>query len=150
VCPKRTSSLCLLCSLISAVGIFCLGAGVSIVHGIHSILEPATSVDLGWGLAVLVLSTFVEGYTLLVAVRAVQAGARAAGMGFLEFVKSGRDPVTVAIMAEDTAAVLGVIIAGVCTQLAKVTRSVVRLTGLLPFTIAIPSCLHSMDFIAKV
>jgi solute carrier family 30 (zinc transporter), member 9 len=115
----------LLCSLISAVGIFCLGAGVSIVHGIHSILEPSASVDLGWGLAVLVLATFVEGYTLLVAVRAVQAGARAAGMRFVDFVKSGRDPVTVAIMAEDSAAVLGVIIAGVCTQLAKVTHSVV-------------------------
>jgi zinc transporter 9 len=127
-------------SFACAVGIFCLGAGVSIVHGIHSILEPAASVDLGWGLAVLVLSTFVEVYTLSVAVRAVQAGARAAGMGFLDFIKSGRDPVSMAIMAEDSAAVLGVVIAGVCTHLAKVTRYVVCLTWLLPFTIAVPSC----------
>ena len=114
------------CSLISAVGIFCLGAGVSIVHGIHAIAQPATGTDLGWGLAVLVLSTFVEGYTLAVAVRAVMAGARAAGMRFWDFIKSGRDPVSVAIMAEDGAAVAGVIIAGVCTKLVQVTGSAVR------------------------
>lgn len=36
----------------------------------------------------------------MVAIRAVAAGARSAGVGFLEYVKSGRDPVSVAIMAE--------------------------------------------------
>ena len=40
------------------------------------------------------------GATLLVAVRAVAAGARSTGLGFLEYVRSGRDPVSVAIMAE--------------------------------------------------
>jgi hypothetical protein len=40
------------------------------------------------------------GITLLVAVRSVAAGARSAGVSFLEYVKSGRDPVSVAIMAE--------------------------------------------------
>jgi hypothetical protein len=114
------------CSLISAVGIFCLGAGVSIVHGIHAIMEPATSSDLGWGLAVLFLSTFVEGYTLMVAARAVLAGARAAGMRFLDYIRSGRDPVSVAIMAEDGAAVAGVIVAAICTKLVDVTGVAVR------------------------
>jgi solute carrier family 30 (zinc transporter), member 9 len=115
-----------MCSLISAVGIFCLGAGVSIVHGIHAILDPAISTEAGWGLAVLLLSTVVEGYTLLVAIRAVHAGAAAAGMRFLDFVRSGRDPVSVAIMAEDGAAVAGVIVAAVCTQLVSVTGQAVR------------------------
>lgn len=76
-------------SLISAVGIFCLGAGVSIVHGIHAIVDPAIHVGSGWALAVLTMSTVVEGYTLLVAVRAVAAGAAAARMSFGAFVKSG-------------------------------------------------------------
>lgn len=36
----------------------------------------------------------------MVAVRAVSAGARSAGISFVEYVRSGRDPVSVAIMAE--------------------------------------------------
>eukprot|EP00892_Ulva_mutabilis_P008445 jgi/Ulvmu1/5973/UM026_0097.1 len=108
-------------SLISAVGIFCLGAGVSIVHGLHSMAHPAATVDMTWGFAALIFSTLVEGCTLLVAIRAVAAGARAAGMRFADFVKSGRDPVSVAIMAEDGAAVAGVIVASVCTALAERT-----------------------------
>ena len=103
-----------------------MGAGVSIVHGIHSIMEPSTAAELGWGLTVLMLSTVVEGYTLLVAVRAVMTGARVAGMQFFEYVKSGRDPVSVAIMAEDGADVAGVITAAVCTKLAEATKIAVR------------------------
>lgn len=83
--------------------------------------HPVEAIDMTWGFAVLILSTLVEGCTLLVAVRAVAAGARAAGMRFLDFVKSGRDPVSVAIMAEDGAAVAGVIVASVCTKLAETT-----------------------------
>lgn len=113
------------CSLISAVGIFCLGAGVSIVHGIHSMAHPAEAIDMTWGFAVLLFSTLVEGCTLLVAIRAVAAGARAAGMRFADFVKSGRDPVSVAIMAEDGAAVAGVIVAAVCTALVEHTGAAV-------------------------
>lgn len=73
-----------------------------------------------WGFAALAFSTLVEGFTLAVAIRAVAAGARATGMRFLDFVKSGRDPVSVAIMAEDGAAVAGVIVASVCTALVQV------------------------------
>lgn len=113
------------CSLISAVGIFCLGAGVSIVHGLHSMAHPVESFDRTWGFAVLILSTLVEGFTLAVAVRAVAAGARATGMKFLDFVKSGRDPVSVAIMAEDGAAVAGVIVAAACTALVDLTGAAV-------------------------
>jgi zinc transporter 9 len=35
-------------SLISAVGIFCLGAGASVVHGIQSLLDPPELMHLGW------------------------------------------------------------------------------------------------------
>jgi solute carrier family 30 (zinc transporter), member 9 len=82
------------------VGIFCLGAGVSIVHGIHAMHSPVANEGNMWGIATLCFSTLVEGATLLVAVRAVAAGARSAGLSFLEYVRSGRDPVSVAVMAE--------------------------------------------------
>lgn len=39
-------------SLISAVAIFCLGAGVSAYHGIQGILQPHPLTHLHWSLAV--------------------------------------------------------------------------------------------------
>lgn len=38
-------------SLISAVGIFCVGAGASIVHGVSSIMDPPQLEHMGTGIA---------------------------------------------------------------------------------------------------
>jgi zinc transporter 9 len=62
--------------------------------------------------AVLGLSFVVEGYSLLVATRSVVAGAAAAGLGTMEFIKRGMDPTSIAVMLEDGAAVTGLVIAG--------------------------------------
>ena len=89
-------------------------------------MDPHSATELGWGLAVLFASTFIEGYTLFVATRAVWYGAKAASMRFWDYIRSGRDPVSVAIMAEDGAAVAGVMIAAACTKLVEVTGVAVR------------------------
>lgn len=59
------------------------------------------------------VSFVVEGYSLLVATRALFSGASAVGMTFWEYVRRGMDPTTVAVMLEDGAAVAGLVIAGV-------------------------------------
>ena len=41
-------------ALISAVGIFFLGCGVTIYHGIESLLHPKELKDLGWALGQLI------------------------------------------------------------------------------------------------
>ena len=66
----------------------------------------------------LALSFAVEGYSLLVATRSVVAGAAAAGLGTMEFIKRGMDPTSIAVMLEDGAAVCGLLIAGAlfCNQ----------------------------------
>eukprot|EP00191_Tetraselmis_sp_GSL018_P006581 CAMPEP_0177610112 /NCGR_PEP_ID=MMETSP0419_2-20121207/19560_1 /TAXON_ID=582737 /ORGANISM="Tetraselmis sp., Strain GSL018" /LENGTH=475 /DNA_ID=CAMNT_0019105305 /DNA_START=404 /DNA_END=1832 /DNA_ORIENTATION=+ len=112
-------------SLISAVGIFCLGAGVSIVHGLNSLVSQYTLEHLGWGLAVLGVSLLLEGYSFVVAMQTVMKAARARGVTFLEYIKHGDDPTTIAIVMEDAAAVTGIIIAGVCTTAAHVTGNCV-------------------------
>lgn len=73
--------------------------------------------------AVLGVSLLLEGYSLLVAVRTVTAGAAAAGLPFAEFVRRGMDPTSIAVMMEDGAACAGLLIAGAslscilaCTQ----------------------------------
>ena len=58
------------------------------------------------------VSFVVEGYSLLVATRALFSGANAVGMSFWEYVRRGMDPTTVAVMLEDGAAVAGLVIAG--------------------------------------
>ena len=65
----------------------------------------------------LALSFLMEGYSLLVATRAVVSGATAAGLSFWEYVKRGMDPTSVAVMLEDGAAVTGLIIAGGQTRI---------------------------------
>lgn len=62
----------------------------------------------------LVLSFFMEGYSLLVATRAVLHGATAAGLSFWEYLRRGMDPTSTAVMLEDGAAVTGLVIAGAC------------------------------------
>lgn len=68
-------------SLISGVGIFCLGAGVSIVHGFHSLMHPSAEIEhLGASLAVLLISFVIESYSLSVAYKALEEGAALANM----------------------------------------------------------------------
>ena len=62
--------------------------------------------------AVLGVSLLLEGYSLLVAVRTVTAGAASHGLSFTEFVKRGMDPTSIAVMMEDGAACAGLVIAG--------------------------------------
>lgn len=62
--------------------------------------------------AVLGVSLVLEGFSLLVAVRTVTAGAASHGISFAEFVKRGMDPTSIAVMMEDGAACAGLVIAG--------------------------------------
>ena len=62
------------------------------------------------------MSLLLEGYSLLVAIRTVTAGAASQGLSFTEFVRRGMDPTSIAVMMEDGAACAGLIIAGqLCT-----------------------------------
>ena len=99
-------------SLISAVGVFFMGSGVSVMHGVHNIMHPAPLEHIWIGIGVLGASAAIDSYSLHVAYEALKANARAKGMSLDEFVRSGHDPTSVAVVAEDAAAVAGCAIAG--------------------------------------
>ncbi|XP_065845240.1 proton-coupled zinc antiporter SLC30A9, mitochondrial-like [Oscarella lobularis] len=105
-------------ALVSGVGIFFLGAGASLYHGIHGLWHPPHLQSLQLALVVLGGSAIVEIGTLLAAIVQVRASAHSAGMTFREYVRFGRDPSAVAVLLEDSAAVVGVAIAGLCLSLA--------------------------------
>ncbi|MDB4614124.1 cation diffusion facilitator family transporter [bacterium] len=112
-------------ALISAVGIFFLGCGFTMYHGVHSLIHPpATNAgDHLWtAIGVLIFSLVVEGYVLMVAVKAVRQ--QSGDEPLLKFMREKADPSVVAVVLEDAAACLGIVIAMVAIILAHVTGHV--------------------------
>ncbi|KAK8965335.1 Metal tolerance protein C4 [Platanthera guangdongensis] len=87
-------------SLISAVGIFCLGSGATIVNGIQNLSAAHHPENIQYAAIVIGGSFILEGASLLVAVRAVKKGAAAEGMTVRDYVWRGHDPTSVAVMTE--------------------------------------------------
>jgi len=108
-------------SLISAVGIFCLGAGVNIQAGVHAMMDPHSIENIMPSLAVLGASGIVDMYSFIVAHKFLKQSAEREAMGLSEYLRSGRDPSSAAILAEDGVAVLGVCVAGACLGASHMT-----------------------------
>uniref|UniRef100_UPI00358E7478 proton-coupled zinc antiporter SLC30A9, mitochondrial-like n=1 Tax=Myxine glutinosa TaxID=7769 RepID=UPI00358E7478 len=104
--PYGFSNMRYITSLISGVGIFMMGAGLSWYHGVVAMLHPHTVDSLPWVFCILGGSLVSEGATLLVAIRQVRKGARAKDMTFFEYVVRSGDPSTNVVLLEDAAAVL--------------------------------------------
>jgi len=100
-------------ALISAVGIFFLGCGFTLYHGVHSLMHPEQVEinDIQIAVGVLAFSFVLEAWTLWVAYKAVKEAAVEMKMTFGEYVQDGPDPMGVAVLLEDAAAVTGVTIA---------------------------------------
>ncbi|XP_017079159.1 zinc transporter 9 isoform X2 [Drosophila eugracilis] len=110
-------------SLISGVGIFCVGCGLSIYHGIDGILHPEPITDLFWVYCILMGSLVSEGATLVVAINELKRAAKENNMTFKDYVISGKDPCVNVVLCEDAAAVTGVMVAGACMGLSSYTGS---------------------------
>ncbi len=106
-------------SLMSAMGIFVLGCGVTVYHGVHSLLHPP-ELSISWiAFAVLGISFAIEGYVLVMAIKEVN---RERGKtGFLAFMASSTDPTLIAVVLEDSVATLGVVIAAIGIAMAQWT-----------------------------
>lgn len=96
-------------TFVVAVLIFGVGAGVSIVGGIDKIRTPHP-IESAWvNYAVLGLALLFEGGVWIVALRAFREtkGQR----GWIEAVRQSKDPTVFTVLFEDTAAVLGLLVA---------------------------------------
>ena len=110
-------------SLISGVGIFCMGAGLSVYHGIGGLLHHQGLESLPIAIGVLSASFLSESVTLALAVKSIRESAAEANMSFFEYVIGGFDPCVNVVLLEDTAAVLGVVIAAGAMGLSVYTGS---------------------------
>lgn len=121
--PYGYSNIQYVTALISGVGIFCLGAGLSVYHGITGLLTPHSMEGIWLAMGILGVSFLSESITLALAVRSIKRSAREQNMTFSEFVWSGWDPCVNVVLLEDLAAVVGVVIAGGCMGLSHYTGS---------------------------
>jgi zinc transporter 9 len=112
-------------SLMSALGMFWVGGGVSIAHGLHTMTSEAHALDLGWeNWAVLGVSFLVDGTVLRMTLKELAARAReqfpeqynsgglvAKARAVYRHMRHSSDPFLTAVALEDLSACAGVIIA---------------------------------------
>jgi cation diffusion facilitator family transporter len=98
-------------SLIVAVLIFGVGGGLSGYQGLQQVLHPEPLKSAGWNYVVLVAAALFEGTSLTIALRQFlrEKGARP----FWEALHASKDPMTYTVLAEDSVAVVGLLVAAV-------------------------------------
>jgi cation diffusion facilitator family transporter len=106
-------------SFIVAIMIFALGAGVSLYEGMHHIFHPVEISNPMINYVVLGLAMLFEGGALLFALREFKAAKGA--LGYIEAVQKGKDPSMFVVVFEDSAAMLGLLVAFIGVVLAQVT-----------------------------
>lgn len=97
-----------------AILLFFGGAIFSIYEGIHKLIEPVGIQNIGWGLAVLGVSMIIEGKTFLIALKQLRATTKGS---LIKAIKNSVDTNLIVIILEDSAALVGLFIAFVCTLL---------------------------------
>jgi cation diffusion facilitator family transporter len=110
-------------SLLAAVGIFVLGAGFSIYEGIHSLLHQEPVVDPLVAYVVLAVSFLFEGASWLKALLQLRREAGEREVGLVDHVVTTPDPTAKTVAFEDTAALIGIVLAVVGISLHLLTGS---------------------------
>ena len=106
-------------SFIVAILIFALGAGISIYEGISHILHPTQMKDPTINYIVLGLAILFEGWAWYFAFK--EFNKTKGDMGYVEAVQNGKDPTMFVVLFEDSAAMLGLLIAFIGIFLGQVT-----------------------------
>ena len=96
-------------SFIVAILIFALGGGIAIYEGVRHVLHPRQLENVQWNYLVLILAMVFEGSALRIALKQFNVSRR--NKPFLRALRDSKDTSTVAIVVEDSAALIGLMIA---------------------------------------
>ena len=96
-------------SLIVAILIFALGGGMSVYEGVTHLLHPSHGADPTWNYVVLGFAIIFESISFYFALKAFRK--EMGGQGIWQTVHTSKDPTTFTILFEDTAALLGLLVA---------------------------------------
>ncbi|MFP6815578.1 MAG: cation diffusion facilitator family transporter [Pseudomonadales bacterium] len=106
-------------SFVVAILIFAVGAGVSIYEGIRHLLHPQTITDPLINYVVLGFALVFEGAAWSFAM--IEFRKEKGQWGYVEAVQRGKDPTLFVVLFEDTAAMLGLLVAAAGIGLAQIT-----------------------------
>jgi cation diffusion facilitator family transporter len=98
-------------SFIAAIFIFGVGATYAIYEGIVKLSHPHPPERLGWAYAILAISFLIESASICLAIYQEVREARHEGMSFAEYLRESKDPTAKTVLFEDSAALVGIIIA---------------------------------------
>ena len=98
-------------SLFAALGLFVAGAAVSVTHGIQELIHPEPASRFLVGYVVLAVSFVLEGISFLRSVRQAKSEAESMQRDLIEHVMTTSDPTLRAVFAEDSAALIGLVVA---------------------------------------
>jgi cation diffusion facilitator family transporter len=94
--------------LVVAILIFALGGGMSVYEGVTHLQHPHMS-DPTWNYVVLGIAFVFESISSFFAFRAFKQELK--GMGVFRTIRASKDPTTFTVLFEDTAALLGLVVA---------------------------------------
>lgn len=106
-------------SFVVAILIFAVGAGVSIYEGVQHILSPKPIQNPSINYVVLALALVFEGAAWYFAF--TEFSREKGKWGYVEAVQRGKDPAMFVVLFEDSAAMLGLIVAGLGIYLSQIT-----------------------------
>jgi cation diffusion facilitator family transporter len=98
-------------SFIAAIFIFGVGATYAIYEGIEKLAHPHAPTNLVWAYAVLAISFVLEGGSIALAIYQEVKEAHHEGLSFVEYLRESKDPTAKTVLFEDSAALIGIVIA---------------------------------------
>ena len=96
-------------TFIVALLVFAIGGGMSIYQGIIHLINPSPLEDPKWNYIVLAIAILLEGFSWIIALR--EFLPTKGRQNFWQAIKNSKDPTVLTILCEDTAAILGLIVA---------------------------------------
>ena len=100
-------------SFIAAIFIFGVGATYAIYEGVVKLRHPHPPENLAWAYWVLAISFVLEAGSIALAIYQEVKEAHHEGLTFFAYLRESKDPTAKTVIFEDSAALLGIVIAGV-------------------------------------
>ncbi len=100
-------------SFIAAIFIFGVGATYAIYEGIEKIRHPHEITNLAWAYWILGISFVLEAGSIALALYQEINEAHYEGMTFVQYLKESKDPTAKTVIFEDSAALVGIVLAAV-------------------------------------
>lgn len=109
-------------SFVVAILVFSVGAGLSLFEGISHLLHPNLIKDIHVSYLIILASMLFEGISWVISVREFSR-EKPPQYGFLKTIRKGKDPTMFLVVLEDSAALLGLLVALLGIALTDLTGS---------------------------